>query len=241
MAGPTQTRYQESMHPLKSKCGEVDTTSMSKVGPSSQLSNEASAPQDSVCVLAPNDNGHYQPSDVAYGADSVVRNKPAPAMIGALATWAAGICLLAAGCSSVETFSLKDEGDFCIVNDSDLDSNAVDAEVLDFEPDQPATVGVVLLGNAGGCAKDVEASCEVTVEGNDLVVHAKGSYSLDSEKVACPDVWVPVAAQCRTPALPAGVHSFRYGTKNLQLDVPSQQQALESADGVCESVTSRPR
>ena len=101
--------------------------------------------------------------------------------------------------------------------------------VFDFRADQPLPVEVQ-LGFGDGCDEHFEGSCKVRVEGQTIIITARGSYETpaSARDQACPQVAIWVEANCETPPLPAGTYVVSYGLHpDAELIIPSQGEAIE--------------
>lgn len=115
-------------------------------------------------------------------------------------------CLLAAACDEHHF----EEGPIC----PDAD------EVVAFAPGDVLEVRVVFNECISACARDVSASCDVSVEGDTIKLDARGSYRKPG-RGACAAVCATLTATCMIEGLAPGTYTLESGEHTLELTLPA--------------------
>lgn len=136
---------------------------------------------------------------------------------------AACLCVLLAGsaCADdepnrIERTELNDEGALCV-------RTGMAGELL---------IDVVVDGCASGCARVVEAACEVEVQDDELVVH--GFIAVQERRgpdAVCPANCVPIGVSCAATQVSPGDYSFRYGDDTSSARLPIDMPLLLGGSG----------
>jgi hypothetical protein len=135
-----------------------------------------------------------------------------------------------------ETVELENEGGLCVMG-TDLEwveDGEDETLVTTFEEDTAVEIQVTLEECASACIEDVEASCEVDLDGDTLTVTARGSYVAPSGGGNCVDACEVVRATCTTDPLAAGTYTVEYVGESVSFDVPSVIQPLSINGAYCE-------
>lgn len=105
-----------------------------------------------------------------------------------------------------------DEGEICIAP----------SVVAEFEAGDDLTFEVILDSCIDACARGVESSCDVRVEGDVIHLDATGSYREGGSRV-CVAVCGVLSAQCVVPDLSPGTYTVRSGEFELSLTLPAAE------------------
>jgi hypothetical protein len=126
-----------------------------------------------------------------------------------------------------EKVDLDNVGGLCIYGSESENG----ADLMTFGSGTAFDVAVVLAG-VGGCTRNIEASCSVKVQGDEIRIHAHGSYvdTSDPNKL-CPAVVYEVLARCHIPKLQEGSYTIRYGdADSVALTIPSASEPIVVGD-----------
>ncbi|MCB9673329.1 MAG: hypothetical protein H6734_27955 [Alphaproteobacteria bacterium] len=126
------------------------------------------------------------------------------------------------GCGSTTGEELVElttsDGQACLYGEGGADWMASDTT---FVADGPTEVLVTFEECASGCASEVTASCEATLEGDQVVVTGSASYVVPGGNPTCVAMCVVVQATCDGPTLPAGSYPLVWGSSGDVAVVPS--------------------
>ncbi len=111
---------------------------------------------------------------------------------------------------------VRDEGEACLV---DVTTAPYGTGVV-VEAGEAATVRVG-FGDCAPCGEDIESTCSVSVEGEQLAVSAVSSWVPLGDDVDCPADCRPWFAECTSEALEAGSYVLAYGGGTEPFTVPS--------------------
>lgn len=120
------------------------------------------------------------------------------------------LLLLAAAlpaCSDTYEF---DEGPICLA-DPDLPMSFEPGDDLEF---------TVILDPCMTCADSFGATCDVTIDGDRLIVDARGSY-IRKRAAACEDICLELAAKCVVRDLQPGTYTLESGANQISVALPS--------------------
>lgn len=133
------------------------------------------------------------------------------------------VALIAMGCdggTEDETVTLTTgDGQACLYGEGGADWMA---STTSFVADGATEVLVTFEECASGCASEVTASCEATVQGTEVVVTGSASYVVPGGSPTCPAMCVVVQATCDGPALSAGTWELVWGASGDAIVVPSE-------------------
>lgn len=79
---------------------------------------------------------------------------------------------------------------------------------------------------SSSCDVDRHMTCEVTLDGTQLLVHSEGGYIERDGYVTCTDDCGWLQAECTSPPLPAGDYVILHGDDEVQLTIPSTVSGL---------------
>lgn len=75
---------------------------------------------------------------------------------------------------------------------------------------------------SSSCTSDITTGCEVSLDGDRILVTSAGSYNDDTGSLGgCTDDCRAVFATCSTPPLAAGSYTVVHGADTMQLDIPA--------------------
>jgi hypothetical protein len=132
--------------------------------------------------------------------------------------------------------TLEDEGALCVVGTSLFrDEEGEGPWMTTYEVRAPVAVRVILEECAGGCAEEIEASCEVAHHGDALRVTASGSYRMPGGSPACPAVCRVVEAVCASEPLKAGSYAVAYAGQQTSFEVPDTVTPATIGSAPCEA------
>lgn len=91
-------------------------------------------------------------------------------------------------------------------------------------------IRVVLDDCLSGCAYDLTAGCEVSVEDGRIEVSAWGEYMVPGGEADCPAVCVELMAECEVSGLDESVTQLSYGADIVDIDFPASEQTCSFLD-----------
>lgn len=99
-------------------------------------------------------------------------------------------------------------------------------------------VQTVLTDCIPGCFRTKNASCTVDVMGSVLTLTARGTTDIDLDG-PCPELCIPLVAQCLVPDVRAGSYELVYGERSTTVAVPVSDPRTEVLPGtvqVCQAL-----
>ena len=83
-------------------------------------------------------------------------------------------------------------------------------------PDSPSEI-TVTYGCASACAEDIDTSCDVRVDGNDVTINSRFAFDVPDD--ACIALCASLEARCELPGLAEGKYVVRHGGAKTPLAV----------------------
>lgn len=123
-----------------------------------------------------------------------------------------------------------DDDDSTITRYSNVGRLCIES-VADAGDDQPLHVGVVFpTCLSSSCDAALDESCTVTREGTSLRVVSSARVRSLGPGHACTDDCGFLIAQCKSPPVPAGTYTVRYGDKSKRVTLPAAPTNLFPSD-----------
>lgn len=140
---------------------------------------------------------------------------------GSSTKWLSAVifALAAPGCSEVETF--EDVGNVVLVPDASFDE-----EEVEFIADQMIH-GKARSGVFASACDEVDASCEIELDGEAIVVTAVFERQRPAGRCDLKEASRTMEAECVSAPVPAGTYVLHYGSESAELVIPSRSPPLQ--------------
>lgn len=122
------------------------------------------------------------------------------------------------------THTFENEGMVCLGTD-----HAFSSPQDRLEADEPFQVLVAAGGcMSSSCSQDLEAQCEVAVDGQDVTITSSASYGDTSHlSDGCTDDCGTLQAICGEITLPEGTYTVTHGAETFELTIPSDDAGCQ--------------